>query len=230
MANLIGKGLYTPAEAGRLLRVPPQKITRWLRGHSVKGKYYPALWKSEITLDDDQLILGFRDLMEVRVADAFIRAGVSAIRVRSAIQVAKEVIGSDHPLSTDRFRTDGREIFLRIIEMDDSGEESERLLNLFRRQYEFKGIVEPILKTVDFDDEGEPQQWWPNGRRLNIVIDPERSFGQPIDAETSVPTAILASFAEVQGIEATAKAYEVPETSVRRALEFENMLSERKAA
>jgi hypothetical protein len=46
-------------------------------------------------LDDDQLILGFRDLMEVRVADAFIRAGVSAIRVRSAIQVAKEVVGSD---------------------------------------------------------------------------------------------------------------------------------------
>lgn len=230
MDNLIGKGLYTPAEAGRLLGIPAQKISRWLKGHSVKGKMYPALWDSEITIDDDQLVLGFRDLMEVRVADAFIKAGVSAIRVRSAIQLAKEVIGTDHPLSTDRFRTDGREIFLRIIEMDDAGLETERILNLFRRQYEFKGVVEPILKNIDFDESGEPLMWWPKGRRLNVVVDPERAFGQPIDAETSVPTSILASAARLQGIEATAKAYEVPDKSVRRAIEFEELLSERKAA
>jgi hypothetical protein len=36
--NLVGIGLYTPAEAGRLIQVRPAKLARWLRGHSIKGK------------------------------------------------------------------------------------------------------------------------------------------------------------------------------------------------
>jgi hypothetical protein len=120
MDNLIGVGVYPPAQAGRLLHVRPSKISRWLRGHSVQGKAYEPLWTPEISLGDERVFLGFRDLMEVRVADAFIRDGVSAIRVRATITAAREVIGQDHPLSTDRFRIDGREIFLHIIETDEA--------------------------------------------------------------------------------------------------------------
>lgn len=230
MDDLIGVGVYTPAEAGRLLRVRPSKISRWLRGHSVQGKLYEPLWAPEINLGDEHVYLGFRDLMEVRVADAFIRAGVSAIRVRATIAAAREVIGQDHPLSTDRFRTDGREIFLHIIETDEDGQQRERLLNLFRRQYEFKGIIDPILKTVDFGADGNPLLWWPGGRKLNVVVDPARSFGQPIDAASSVPTAILAAAAVQEGIEGAALAYEVSAASIRRSIEFENSMEQRTAA
>ena len=230
MGDLIGVGLYTPAEAGKLLRIPTPKITRWLRGHAANGKDYPALWESEVDLGDDRLFLGFRDLMEIRVADAFISAGVPAVRIRSAIQIAREAIGEDHPLSTDRFRTDGREIFLRIVETGPDGQEREQLLNLFRRQYEFKGIIDPILKTVDFAENGNPLLWWPAGRRLNIVVDPARSFGQPIDAASSVPTVVLAAAAKQEGITGAALGYDVSEISVRRAIEFEASFGERIAA
>jgi uncharacterized protein (DUF433 family) len=230
MGELIGMGLYTPAEAGRLLRVPSSKIGRWLRGHTVKGKFYPPLWVPEVDLGEDRLFLGFRDLMEVRVVDAFIRAGVPAIRVRSAIEIARGVIERDHPLSTDQFRTDGREIFLRIVDTDEHGEERERLLNLFRRQYEFKGIIDPILKTVDFADNGDPLKWWPAGRRANVVVDPTRSFGQPIDADSSVPTTVLAAAAEQEGIAGAALAFDVTESSIRRAVEFEKSFAQRMAA
>lgn len=229
--DLIGVGLYTPAEAGRLLNVPAQKISRWLRGHKINGREYPALWEPQVSLGDDRVYLGFRDLMEVRVADAFIRAGVSGVRVRAAIELAKEIIGQARPLSTNRFRTDGREIFLHIIEEDEDGEQRERLLNLFRRQFEFKGIIEPILQTVDFGTDGTPLVWWPAGRRLNVVVDPARAFGQPIDADSSVPTAILAAVAKQEGgVAAAARAYDVSESSVRRAAEFETMMEQRLAA
>jgi len=229
--DLIGVGLYTPAEAGRLLRVPATRISRWLRGHKI-GKYaYPPLWEPEISLGDERIFLGFRDLMEARVADGFIRAGVSAIKVRAAIIAAREAIGQDHPLSTNRFRTDGREIFLHIIQENEDGEKREQLLNLFRRQYEFNGVLDPILKTVDFGEDGNPLVWWPGGRRLNVVIDPARSFGQPIIAASSVPTAILATAAAQDGgIRAAAKAYDVTEASVRHALECETMMEQRLAA
>lgn len=230
-SDLIGIGLYTPAEAGRLLGVPATRVTRWLRGHKVGDRSYPPLWEPEVSLGDERIFLGFRDLMEARVADAFIRAGVSAIKVRAAIIAAREAIGQDHPLSTNRFRTDGREIFLHIIQEDGDGEKREQLLNLFRRQYEFNGVLDPILKTVDFGEDGNPLVWWPGGRRLNIVIDPARSFGQPIDAASSVPTAILATAAELEGgIRAAAKAYDVTETSVRHAVEFESLMEQRLAA
>ena len=213
-----------------MLHISAPKIVRWLRGHSIDGQAYAALWQSEVNLGDDRIFLGFRDLMEVRVVDAFIKAGLSAVRVRSAISLAREVIGQDHPLSTNRFRTDGREIFLQVIETDETGQQRERLLNLFRRQYEFKGIVDPILKTVDFGQDGNPLQWWPCGRQGQIVVDPNRSFGQPIDSASSVPTAVLAAAAHQEGIKQAARAYEVSEGSVLRSVEFENSVVRRIAA
>ncbi|TWH35447.1 hypothetical protein L611_001300000760 [Aminobacter sp. J15] len=230
MNDLIGVGLYTPAEASRLLHIPASRIFRWLRGHEAAGKQYEPLWDPEVTLDDGRLVLGFRDLMEARVADAFIRQGVSAIRVRAAIKLAREIIKQSHPLSTNRFLTEGREIFLHVIEEDDDGNQTERLLNLFKRQYEFKGVLEPILKTVDFGADGLPKMWWPAGRQVNIVVDPERSFGAPIDGETSIPTAVLASAVRLMGEVDAAKAYEAPISAVRRALEFEERLEQRLAA
>lgn len=225
MSHLIGVGTYTLAEAGRLLRIRPAKISRWLQGHRIGETDYKALWNPEIQFDDGRVFLGFRDLMEVRVAAAFIARGISAIRVRSAISAARDVIGSSHPLSTNRFRTDGRKIFLHIFETDERGEERERLLDLFSKQYEFKGVIDPILHTVDFDDRGEPTLWWPVGRRRRILLDPARAFGQPIDELSSVPTAILAAAGSQMGVRDAARAYDVPIASVKRSVEFEQQLA-----
>jgi hypothetical protein len=230
MTKLVGLGLYTPAEAGRLLQIAPSKISRWLRGHEANGRKYAPLWESQVDLNDGHAYLGFRDLMEVRIANKFISYGISPQRVRSAIILANEMLGQERPLSTDRFKTDGREIFFRVLEKDQDGEESERLLNLFRRQYEFRQIIEPLLKTVDFDSDGEPTHWWPYGRKANIIVDPARSFGQPIDAASSVPTAALAAAAQREGIPAAARSYFVTQKSVRNALRFETFLEERAAA
>jgi hypothetical protein len=230
MDQLIGLGLYTPAEAGRLLHISGAKIVRWLRGHNISDQNYAPLWRSQVQLDDGRVYLGFRDLMEVRVADKFIGEGVSPQRIRAAIKLAQQLIDDDRPLSTDRFRTDGRDIFFEVIEKDEHGQERERLLNLFRRQYEFRQIIEPLLRTIDFDPRGLPFKWWPLGRRENIVVDPTRSFGQPIDAVSSVPTRILAQAAHVNGVVAAARAYDVPATSIRRAIHFESTMEIKAAA
>jgi hypothetical protein len=230
MNQLIGVGLYTPAEAGRLLHVRPQKIVRWLRGHMIGDQRYDPLWPPQVDLDDGHIYLGFRDLMEVRIADKFISFGVSPQRVRSAIQLAQQLMGEDRPLSTDRFRTDGRDIFFQVIETDEHGQERERLLNLFRRQYEFKQIIEPLLKGIEFDDHGAPFLWWPLGRRKNVVVDPARSFGQPIDAVSSVPTRILAFAGRRDGVSMAARMYEVAVASVKRAIEFEIAMEAQAAA
>lgn len=230
MVELIGLGLYTPAEAGRLLHVSAAKIVRWLRGHHIGDQQYDPLWTPQVDLDDGHIYLGFRDLMEVRIADKFINHGVTPQRIRAAIQLAREMLDEERPLSTARFRTDGRDIFFQVVETDERGETRERLLNLFRKQYEFKQIIEPLLKTVEFNSDGIPYLWWPLGKRANVVVDPARAFGQPIDAASSVPTATLAAAARQEGVAAAAQAYDVAVASIKRAVQFESAMGQRATA
>lgn len=220
--SLLGVGLYTPAEASRLLRIPAGKIVRWLRGHEVNGTWYDRLWQSQIQLGDGRTYLGFRDLMELRTAHAFMQAGVSAIMIRRAIVEAQKYVDEERPLSTTKFLTDGRSIFLEIA--DESGD--TKLLDLFKRQYAFKRIVEASLKGVDFEGVA-PIRWWPANRSQKIVVDPERSFGQPIESESGVPTATLAAAAKAEGtVEAAARTWQVPVQAVVRAVRFEAELKD----
>lgn len=218
--NLLGVGLYTPAEAGRLLGVPSAKISRWLRGHDVKGKWYEPLWHPQVDIGDGNVYLGFRDLMEMRTAYAFMAAGVSAIMIRRAIVEARKYVDDERPLSTTRFKTDGQSIFLEIANADGDA----KLLDLFKRQYAFKRIVDASLRGVEFEND-VPARWWPLSKERKILLDPQISFGQAIDVESGVPTAVLAAAVRAEGsAEKAAVAWQVPVSSVKRALTFEEGL------
>ena len=208
--------------------MPTRRIKRWLAGYTFKGKEggthsSPPVWERQI-VSRDSLALSFRDLLEVRFVDAFRRHGVHWKVIRIAAEHAAEIIHDTHPFSTKRFKTDGRSIFAEIVQ--ETGEES--LLDLAKSQYELKQIVEPYLfKGIEFAELGiEPVRWWPLGRDRRVVIDPERSFGQPIVDPESVPTAVLARAFRAEGsIEAVARWFLVPEPSVEDAVEFENKLA-----
>ena len=220
---LTGVGIYTPAEARQLTGVDSGKIRRWLRGHRANNKIYPPLWESQIDIGDDKTYLGFRDLTEVRVVNALIKADLSAQKVRRAIDIARECYGMARPLSTKAFRTDGKDVFLIL-----SDEEEDRVVNMFRNQYEIKKVIEPSFKGLEFDQVGEPVLW----RIANgIILDPQHSFGQPVEQETFVPTRVLAAAALAEGsAQAAAKVYQVPLRAVKRAVAFERATSLKSAA
>jgi uncharacterized protein (DUF433 family) len=85
----------------------------------------------------------------------------------------------------------------------------------------FKQVIERTFKDLDIEDNAVAR-WRPFNGKRSIVIDPGRSFGQPIAAETGVPTVALAQAVEAEGsIEDVARLYEVPVTVVRDAVSFE---------
>jgi uncharacterized protein (DUF433 family)/DNA-binding transcriptional MerR regulator len=221
--SLLGVGVYSIPEAARLTGVSSSRIRRWLRGYSFTSggaaRTSPPLWQRQLA-SEDSLVLSFRDLLEVRFVDAFRRHGVSWKSIRMAAECAAEIVHDSYPFSTRRFKTDGRSIFAEILQ--ETGDES--LLDLVKSQYEFKSIVEPFLfEGLEFSALGiEPVRWWPLGMNRRVVIDPERSFGQPIVDPESVPTRVLASAFRAEGsIQAVARWYEVDLKSVEDALEFE---------
>jgi len=209
--SLLGLGVYTVRESTRLTGVSSPRIRRWLTGYAFKAggtvcTSFP-LWQGQL-VSDESIALSFRDLLEVRFIDAFLRHGVRWKAIRTAAERAAEIVHDSHPFSTKRFKTDGRSIFAEIVQR--SGDES--LLDLVNSQYELKSVVEPFLfEGIEFPEAGnEPLSWWPMGRNHRVVIDPERSFGQPIITPEAVPTLVLAHAFRAEGsIDSVARWYEV---------------------
>ncbi|MBI4582213.1 MAG: hypothetical protein HY718_21130 [Planctomycetes bacterium] len=224
-----GTGIYTVGEAAKLSGVSTGRIRRWLRGYqfSSPGGVHqsPPVWQPQLPEIDGKLALGFLDLMEVRFVDAFLGLGVSWHTLRLAAAKARALFDSTHPFSTRRFKTDGRYVFAEV--QNEAGEPA--LLELVRSQQYFYRIVAPCLRGVDFDAE-EPTRWWPMGRSRWIVIDPRRSFGQPIVAKSGVPTAVLARAAGANSIAEVSRWYQTDIKAVQMAIEYQKQLEEKKAA
>jgi uncharacterized protein (DUF433 family) len=222
--NLLNTGLYTVPEASRLTRISTGKIRRWIKGYDFRAgrsiRHSDAVWQGEIKPLGNKISLSFRDLLELRFVDAFIRAGVSWRTMRRAHTKAQEELQTTHPFCSNRIATDGKNILMRQAEEDSD----EALINLVTDQKEFSRIVETFLKELEFS--GSDIIWWPLGKRRQIVLDPKRNFGQPTLTKSGVPAATLARSAKANSSqEIVARWYEVHPDEVRDAVEFEESLA-----
>ncbi len=88
----------------------------------------------------------------------------------------------------------------------------------------FRSVVVQTFQDLDLADKAVAQ-WRPYGGKPSIVVDPHRSFGQPIAAEFGVPTVALAEAVEAEGsIERAAFLYDVSVSVARDAVHFERQL------
>jgi uncharacterized protein (DUF433 family) len=220
----IGLGAYTVPEAAQLLKIRSINIRRWIGGYNFNSqgdaRRMPPLWTSQLPAYGNHLELGFRDLIELKFVREFLKSGLSLQVIRFCLQEAKKVISDDRPFSTRRFKTDGKTIFIEGIR--GSGE--TELLDLKKKQYTFKDVIEQSFKDLDIEDD-TVTSWRPFKGKKTIVIDPQRSFGQPIATDYGVPTATLAQAVEAEGtVEKVVRLYEVPAKIVRDAVAFERSL------
>lgn len=82
-ANMIssdfGIGVYSVPEAARMIGMGGQTLRRWLLGydHSARdGKHFHSpLWSLQHERQDDEIFLGFRDLIEARIVNALRKSG-----------------------------------------------------------------------------------------------------------------------------------------------------------
>jgi uncharacterized protein (DUF433 family) len=224
-------GIYTVPEASRLTRVASPRIRRWLKGYKFfsgdREHVSPPVWRGQLQPVDGALALGFLDLMEIRVVDAFLRAGVSWKTLREAERRGSERFRSTHPFCTQRFETDGRSIFV------DIGADSDEpiLLEIINDQAVFDAITSPFFKDLEFSQDRVLERWWPLGDHRAVVVDPRRAFGKPIVVDRGVPTAILFGAVKAsRSIDEVVFWYDVTKSSVVDAIEFEDSLSHAKAA
>lgn len=221
--RLIGRGLYSVAEAHRITGVPGRSIRRWISGYrSYKGgvRHSPPVVASDLIGELGVAALDFAALIEVRFLHAFRSHGVSWKAIRIASDRASDILGVEHPFSSRKFSTDGRTILAQFV--TETGDEV--LLDLVRSQYEFKRIISSYLfGEIDFDKTDSPRRWYPLSGTRRIVIDPQRSFGAPIIRRGGVPTGILAMAVNAeQSVELVARLFDVDVASVQAACKYES--------
>ncbi len=220
----LGIGYYSVAEASRLLAVPARNINRWLGGYNYRSDgdrvAMPPLWQPQLPRTDRHLELSFRDLIELRFVNAFVKAGLTVQTIRRCLDTARDCVKDARPFSTRRFRTDGRTIFLDTLRASGSNE----LLDLKEHQYVLPKVIESSFKDLDIDD-ATVSRWRPFNGKPSIVIDPTRAFGQPIAADSGVTTAALADALAAEGsVARVARLFEVSPNAVRDAVSFEKRL------
>ena len=227
--DIIGTGIYPLHQAAKLVGEEPRTLRRWLQGYSRKSNGESVrsepLWATQLRDQDlPEEVIGFRDLLELRMVAAFVRHGVDLKVIRATINFATEYFGNDYPLTNQQFRTDGKRIFLQAVEVA-TGE--QKMVDVLQKQFVFSDIITPSLYSgIEYGDEGAVR-WFPVVNRKTIVLDPARQFGTPIVATAGIPTdTIYASYqAEGGDKEMVARVFGISAHMVSAAVEFEQRLA-----
>lgn len=224
MVEPTDRPLYTVAMAHRLARVSPATIRRWLEGYAYRydgeRRVSPAKLEARAGRVDDVLLLTFLDLIDVQTVARLRQARVGWKAIAQILDLARDRWNTAHPFAIRRLHSDGRRLFV-----DAAAASGSKILHrLGSSQLEFDVVVDPSLfALIDFTADGEPLRWWVSGRDRPIVVDPARSFGQPIIAERGVPvSALVEAFRAEPDRRKIARLFDVTDAEVERAVEFES--------
>ncbi len=232
--KLLGLGLYTRADAARLLGLSPGRVSSWVRGYRYawgpkerrRRGMQPAVIKTDIPMIDSSLAVSFLELVELFVVKQFRDKNIPLQTVRVAWNHAARAFDTLHPFADRRVFTDGGSIFMALRDDDEAPD----VLEISSRRMPFHVVAGPIFhesfQEIEFDDSTAlASRWWPRGRQTPIVLDPTIAFGAPVVWGTRVPTATLARYADARPIKEVADAFELPAEQVRAAVTFERQLS-----
>ena len=181
----VNRPLYSFAEADRIAKVPSNTSRRWLKGYSFwyegeRRTMPPVTWAPE-----PKEAVSFVDLMEVATIDKLRKKGFSFRQIRKINVTARFYLKTLRPLVTETFRVLGRDIFV------DEG--FGILLNVGNKagMQAWDEVLDPFLDTVEY--EGEiVRRWWPLGKDVEVLVDPDFGFGLPVVQGVGVRTEIIA--------------------------------------
>jgi uncharacterized protein (DUF433 family) len=182
----LARPLYSFAEADRLAGVTRGTSSRWLKGYRYWYTPEERRMLPPITPDPSpREAVSFIDLVEVVAIGKLREKGFSLRRVRQINEYCQLALGETRPLVTERFKTDGRDVFVVA--------ETGYLLDVLHGAgtQAWDEVLDPFLDTLDYEND-LVRRWWPLGKAELIVVDPDYGFGLPVVRGSGVRTEIIA--------------------------------------
>ena len=208
-ASVLGVGLYTVPDAGRLTRIHRNTVGTWVRLGFVEAERGAA-----------QPLLTFEDLISLRVVGKLRAAGVELTTIKNAEHQLARLWGIAKPFAAGRFRT----AYGAIITALSEGERPVAVDATF--QEILIELIQKELKDVSYDEGTGRARLW--RAYQHVALRPDLQFGQPCIEGTRVTTMTVVQF--VGGGEtfeelAIDLGVEVPK--LQAAVRYEELLSKR---
>jgi len=222
--QLLGIGLYTPAEAAFYARVSPQKLGRWVFGNKMGAAVFTAQRSGETR---DVSFLDFIQALSVRAVRTQYPE-VPLTNIREAIREARNTYRTPFPLAVRKHRiyVRGRGLLIKVSVRDDDAELIE-LNRAHRGQRAFVQVVECFVKDVEFDSISELAIRYTcfKSESGKVVMDPKVRMGEPLISGCGYSALALAQAAKDEGgINAAARTYGVSVKDIEVACEYFDLL------
>jgi uncharacterized protein (DUF433 family) len=206
-SDLIGRGIYDPAEAARLAMVHPDTLVGWTTGR--KALVTPAFGR----------FFDFEDLVSLLVIAELWRRSVPTDDIRRGIKALADELGIERPLAhvdaPKRLATVGSAFFAHVGEWADAGK---------GLQLAFKPMIEPVLQPLEYDTIGIANLWRPLN---NVTASPEVQTGMPCVEATRIPTSTVKGLVDAgESIDDIAFDYDLLIEQIEAALRFEAALDD----
>jgi uncharacterized protein (DUF433 family) len=175
---LLGNGIYTIPDLAFILRLPPQKVRRWMNdfwnsrlGEKYHGKYSWGEGRDKAT--------NFYTLIEFYVFYQLRELNVGIKAILKAHEAMAKQLNTPYPFASSQVLTDGKSI-LYCLE-DGTTIKADKSL-----QIAFKEIIESFCKKIEFSKSKLAERYYPLGKEHHIVVDPHHQFGQPVIEHTNL--------------------------------------------
>ena len=236
--NLLGLGIYYPAEAARLIHIHPSRLRRWVRGYTywshedLRDKPHPRppvlrhrSGGGDLPVMDHRVALSFLELMELRVVAELVDKHRRPLQtVRKLGSLAAQEFGTRYPFASRHWFVEGDRVFASLSRTD-----REAVVEMTPRrvkQLVIADVFRPWLKDVEFDPETSlVRRWWPMGHSRPILVDPRVNFGSPSIEGTRILTTVVAGMADAGDRKEPEWAYNISRAAVEAACEFEGILA-----
>jgi uncharacterized protein (DUF433 family) len=220
---------YGIKEASHSLGMSVATLDSWVNGRPYPTATGQNFFKPLIDLAAPGQ-LSFYNLVEAHILlSTRKKHHVEMPAIRRAIDYVKKVYPSPHPLLSENFLTDGKDLFVKKIERIAGGEQT---INVSRwGQLGFGPILDFYLQRIERDEKGWPIKLFPV--RMNwsgdlasapprvVVIDPAISSGRPVVIGTGVMAEIIIGrFNSGEGSETIADDYGLQVNQVEEVIRY----------
>src|SRR5215216_849256 len=182
----VNRPRYSFAEADRIARVTRGTSSRWLTGYEYWYSFEERRMSPPVTPGQGlKRAVSFVDLMEVAAIGKLREKGFSLRRIRQINEYCMLALQKLRPLVTETFKVRGRDIFV------DASQGVLLNVGYEAGMQAWEEVLDPFLDTVEYENE-LVRRWWPLGKDVGVLVDPDYGFGLPVIEGTGVRTEIIA--------------------------------------